>query len=327
MLKRLTAGLFVGLLTLFAQVAAQDGRTAAELLLEQHRANLNYLELDGDTLAYLEYGPEDATTLILLHGIPTSSFLHRDVAPGVASAGYRVIVPDLLGFGESGKPQREGAYTVATHAERVFALADALGVDTFVLGLHDIGGLVGWEMLLQDADRLEGLVLADTTAGLEGVTPAPLTAAIMTGEATPRETWSQLDDPAFAADATRAFLVQGYSDERLLPDALVEVYTAPLVEGSSEAFTQFFEGLGLFAESEPVRREAFASFNKPVAIIFGAQDKFFDPDVIVPDFQRAFGVSPGYITVVEEAGHYIQEQAPAQYVGAVLDFLNESFPK
>lgn len=293
--------------------------------LAEHESNLQYVNVAGDTVAYLDYGPRDGRTLLLLHGIPTSSLLYRDVAPAVALGGYRVIAPDLLGFGASAKPLRDGAYTLDAHAERLFALADALGVETFVLGLHDIGGMVGWRMVAQDAARIDGLIVADTLIGLEGVTPSPLSMPIMTGEAAPQEVWSALDTPEFAAEAARTFLVQGFSDARLIADALVEAYASPLTGGSSASFTQFFEGIGSFVENEPARRETLAAFDKPVTVIFGEQDKFFDVNVIVPDIQATFDVPDERVTVIEDAGHYVQEQAPAQYTAAVLTFMDEAF--
>ncbi|MEM9195034.1 MAG: haloalkane dehalogenase [Myxococcota bacterium] len=111
-----------------------------------HVESLSYATVEGQTMAYLEAGDPADPPVIMLHGIPTSSMVFRDVVPPVAAAGYRVIAPDLLGFGESDKPDAP-TYSLADHARRIFALADELGMTDFVLLVHDIGGFVGWEML------------------------------------------------------------------------------------------------------------------------------------------------------------------------------------
>lgn len=277
--------------------------------------------VDGHDMAFLEANPNVDRTLVLLHGIPTSSYLYRDVVPELAEAtGWHVVAVDLLGFGASAKPS-DGQYSVQAHAERTFGLADALGLDGFVLGVHDIGGFVGWEMLAQNPSRLDGLVVANTTAYAAGLTPAPTTMQIMSGAATPREVWEQLDDPAFARATVREFFEIGLADPADATDDLVETYAEPLTTGSSEAFVQFFEGVGPLA-SEPERRERFARFPGPVTVIHGTEDRFFDVDVVPGLFQEDFGLTNDAVVRVPGAGHYVQEDAPDAYIDAVARFLS-----
>lgn len=91
-----------------------------------HLASLDRVELDGSTLAFLNVGASDAPAVMLVHGIPTSSYLFRDVAPQIAATGYRVIAPDLMGFGASDKPADPAAYATEARSARLFALADHL---------------------------------------------------------------------------------------------------------------------------------------------------------------------------------------------------------
>lgn len=335
---RLTAGLlagaiFVSVLTAYSEqpiesALAETAYTAEEAqnpYLLSHTSNLNYKTINGQALAYLDFGPREGRTVILLHGIPTSSLLYRDVAEEIASNGYRVIAVDLLGFGASDKPTDKSLYTFDSHSARVFALADELGIDNFVLGVHDVGGIIGWSMLQQNENRIDGIIMANTMAGLAGVTPSPLVMKIMTQEATPEQIWSQLDDVQFAQEATRMFMLQGFSDENLIPDGLIEAYAAPLNDGSRYAFTALFENMPVFMQSEPARREAMASFGKPTAIIFGEQDKFYDANVVVPDLKESMGTSDNNITLVPSSGHFVQEQAPQAYIDAVVTFLDDNF--
>lgn len=260
---------------------------------------------------------------MLLHGIPTSSYLYRDVAPALADAtGRRVIAPDLLGFGGSDKPARDGIYTVDAQAERMFAFADELGIDTFTLGLHDIGGFVGWSMLDQQPERLDALLITNTTAYGEGLTPAPRSVAIATGEQTPEQAWRDLDDPEFAEIVTREFLEIGFSDPDDVTDELVDAFADPLDEGTSEAFVQFFSDIFAELGDEPDRRADFAAYDKPVLVVHGADDRFFDADIVTALFAEDFSLDDEQVRIIGGAGHYVQEDDPEAYVEAIAAFLN-----
>jgi pimeloyl-ACP methyl ester carboxylesterase len=73
-------------------------------------------------LHYLDEGPADGPVMLLLHGMPTWSYLYRDMIPGLAAAGYRCIAPDHMGFGRSDKPTDGHWYTIARHTEILTSL-------------------------------------------------------------------------------------------------------------------------------------------------------------------------------------------------------------
>lgn len=302
-------------------------------LLEQHKVNLKSVQVGPDNMSYLEYG-SGSNTIILLHGIPTSSFLYREVAKIIADqSGFRVIAVDMLGYGQSDKPVRAGAYSPEAQASRIYDFATALGINEFVLGLHDVGGLVGWAMFLQDdLTRVKGLVVANASPAfvnmqgqLEGVTPAPLTLEILLGQVTPREQWSQLDDPDFARMATDEFLEIGFLDDTKITEELLDAYTEPIANGASENFVQFFETFGdVFAQGATLL-PIFNNFDKPVAIIWGKEDAFFDVDIVPANLKAQLNVSDDRFTIIEGAGHYVQEEKPEKYAEAVSRFLNEVF--
>ena len=74
-----------------------------------------YVDVDGLRMAYVDEGPRDARTILLLHGEPTWGYLYRRMLPTLLDAGYRTVVPDLIGFGRSDKPTERAAYTYAGH--------------------------------------------------------------------------------------------------------------------------------------------------------------------------------------------------------------------
>jgi len=310
-----------------------DNDLSLQTLLEQHNAKLKSVLVGTDNMSYLEYGSGD-NTLILLHGIPTSSFLYREVAPKIAEqSDFRVIAVDMLGYGQSDKPVREGAYSPEAQAARIYDFATALGIDEFILGLHDVGGLVGWAMFLQeDLNRVKGVIVAnaspafvDMDGQLAGVTPAPLTLEILTGQKTPREQWSQLDDPDFARMATNEFLEIGFLDDAKITEELLDAYTNPIENGASENFIQFCETFGgVFAQGVTLQ-SVFNDFDKPVFIVWGKEDEFFDVDIVPVNLQTQLNVPDERFIIIEDAGHYVQEEKADEYATAVSNFLNDEF--
>ncbi|MER7726507.1 haloalkane dehalogenase [Streptomyces sp. NPDC096323] len=108
----------------------------------------------GTTIHYRESGDPDGLPFVFLHGNPTSSHLWRNVLPGVAAPGRRLLAPDLIGMGESGKPGL--TYSFDDHARHLDAWFDALGLAEAVLIGHDWGGALAFDR----AARLPGAVRA-----------------------------------------------------------------------------------------------------------------------------------------------------------------------
>jgi len=139
--------------------------------IEAHRARLKSLAVDGGAITYLEEGPGDGEVVLLLHGMPTSSWLWRKVVPGLASAGLRVVAPDLLGYGASHKPADPALYEIPRQADRVVALLDALEIRRATIVVHDLGGSWGFELADRAPERISRLVVLNTAAYRDGFNP------------------------------------------------------------------------------------------------------------------------------------------------------------
>jgi pimeloyl-ACP methyl ester carboxylesterase len=114
------------------------------------------LEVNGVRLHVEDEG--EGPAVVLLHGWPDSHLVWRNQVPALTAAGYRVIAPDLRGFGESGKPEGVDAYAIPHHLADVQALADALGLEKFALVGHDWGAAIAWAFASLIPDRVEKLV-------------------------------------------------------------------------------------------------------------------------------------------------------------------------
>jgi pimeloyl-ACP methyl ester carboxylesterase len=123
-----------------------------------HAERSRFAEIEGVRVHYQEAGPVDAPAMILIHGFTASTLVWSDVLLPIAESGFRVIAPDLAGFGFSGKP-RDGEYTIEWQARLVMGLMDELGVERATLVGNSYGGAVAAICALDYPQRVERLVL------------------------------------------------------------------------------------------------------------------------------------------------------------------------
>ena len=182
---------------------------------ESQMPEINVLD---STISYMDVG--HGAPFVFLHGNPTSSYLWRNVLPGIGG-GVRCLAPDLLGMGNSGKP--DIAYKFDDHARYLDAWFEAMGLEQVVLVGHDWGGALAFDWAARHPERVRGLTVMETIV-------RPMTWADFTDSARPRyetlrgagsgET-KVLDENFFIEFALRATVLYGLSDEDL------EIYRKP----------------------------------------------------------------------------------------------------
>jgi pimeloyl-ACP methyl ester carboxylesterase len=174
------------------------------------------VEVEGLRMFYRAAGDLSKPTFLLLHGFPSSSHMFRDLIPRLARR-FRVIAPDLPGFGHSDSPALDAfAYTFDALADQVDGLLARLGVDRYHLYLHDYGGPVGWRLAMRHPERVLGQVIQNANAYMEGVSEAAASVLL--------PLWERGDETGarnmLLAATTRMQYTQGASDPAALnPDA------------------------------------------------------------------------------------------------------------
>jgi haloalkane dehalogenase len=111
---------------------------------------------------YLDEGPADGPVMLLLHGMPTWSYLYRDIIPPLTAAGFRCIAPDHIGFGRSDKPTDIHWYTIARHTEILTTLITGLDLNNITLVCQDWGGPIGLAQAATMPERFARLVIMNT---------------------------------------------------------------------------------------------------------------------------------------------------------------------
>jgi len=278
-----------------ARAGAQDLRSGVHRTPDERFANLdgfpfepNYMEIDGLRVHYVDEGPGRAGTMLLLHGEPTWSYLYRGLIPVFTAAGYRVVAPDMIGFGRSDKVIDREWYTADRHVEMLQELVTRLDLRNITVVGQDWGGPNGLITATELPDRFDRLIILNTwlhhdeyeyTQALRGWNVSSQSVNFMEFNG-----FGQLAQPAYGAPF----------DSR---DATAGAYRWPWM-------LPFAEPEAGAANRQAAAWNALASWNKPAHVIFGDQDPIF-----TVDWGRKFAAHiPGAtFDTVEGAGHFVQE--------------------
>ena len=270
----------------------------------------HWLEFDGLRMHYVDEGSGPA--VLFLHGEPTWSFLWRKIIPPVVGAGHRAIAPDLIGFGRSDKPPDVSWYTYDRHVASVERLVDALGLDRITLVVHDWGGPIGLRFAVEHDALVDRLVILDT--GIGGGKP-------------PSEMWLRFREVVRAAGGAvdPARLVES-GTARGLTDDVRAAYAEPFPTPESKAGVLAFPDLVPADEDHPNTapmnrvRDALRSWTKPALVVWGADDRALPPALAHGFAELIPGA--GEPLVLAGAGHFLQEDAPAEVAAAIVAFLS-----
>ena len=278
----------------------------------------NRVDVDGFGVAYREAGPADGPIVLLLHGFPTSSHMFRDLIPKLADR-YRVIAPDLPGFGQSDMPPRERfAYTFENLAHVMTRFSEVLGLARFAIYVFDYGSPTGLRMALEHPERITGIVTQNGNAYVEGLS----------------EGWNPIraywQDPSAAnRDALRALLAPettywqyttGVPDKRRVsPDGynLDNFYLARAGahEVQLDLFLDYTSNVALY----PRFQEYFRQSKPPLLAVWGNGDPFFLP----AGAQAFIRDLPDARVRFFETGHFALETHCDEIAAAMREFLQE----
>lgn len=285
----------------------------------QHRARLKRVEFDGHGMTYVDEGPRDGRAIALVHGMPTSSWLWRKVIPRLSAEGFRVIAPDLLGFSGSDKPTEPAEYGLERQAGRIIGLMDRLGIGRWTQVAHDLGGPWTWELIDRATDRIEGLVILNTSAYREGFKP-PLMVKMM---ASPLGSLMlSLMAGGFLGPAMVGAFFRTYTgDSTVIDREAVEGYWLPLHEGTTRPFRQFVGNFShLYAQFDRYH-EAFRRLKAPASIIWGNRDRVSNAALLAPQFAADLRIPQESIHILEDANHFLQEDGAAEVAELIAKFM------
>jgi pimeloyl-ACP methyl ester carboxylesterase len=232
---------------------------------------------DGVEVFYRAAGDTSAPVVLLLHGFPTSSFMFHELIPRLADQ-YRVIAPDLPGFGFTEVPdKRNYKYSFDALARTVEAFTDALGLKRYALYVFDYGAPTGFRLAMARPERVSAIVSQNGNAYEEGLGDAwgPIRKYWAEPTAENREVIRQ---NILTLEATRWQYTHGVANpESVAPES----YTldAALLErkGNKEIQLDLFLDYASNVKLYPKFQEYFRKSKPPLLAIWGKNDPFFIP--------------------------------------------------
>lgn len=266
----------------------------------------------GDMALEIAEAGTNGQPLFLLHGFTGAKEDLTDWLDPFSDLGFHAVAPDHRGHGASAAPTAESDYSLVTFADDVLALADALGWDRFFLLGHSMGGMIAQTVTLRAPDRVERLVLMDTThAPVEGVDRglADLAVDLARSEGIDAlaDAIGALDSPlSTEADARLRAERPGYAD---FGDRKFRASSAAMYAAMVPAMLDQVD-----------RLDALRSLTMPVLVVVGEQDTPF-----LGASQRMADAIPGaHLEVIADAGHSPQFEAPEAWWKVVSDFFGEA---
>ena len=276
----------------------------------------NTVDVDGLKLFYREAGDASCPTVLLLHGFPSASHMFRDLIPELA-AHYRVVAPDLPGFGMTEQPARDQfGYTFENITNIVDRFTEVLGLDKFAIYVFDYGAPVGFRLAVKHPERITAIVTQNGNTYIEGVSdafapviaywnePTQANRDALRGFLAPETTLFQythgVDDPSKVSPDGRNlddFYLSRPGNDEIQLDLLLDYETNIALYDTIQAYLR---------EHRP-----------PVLAIWGRNDPFF-----IPPGAEAFKRDvPAADVRFVESGHFALETHAVEIGAAMREFL------
>lgn len=280
----------------------------------------HYIEVDdteGGSLRmhYVDEGPQTAPVILLMHGEPTWSYLYRKMIPPLADAGFRVIAPDLIGFGRSDKPSELSDYSYQRHVDWIRDLLAQLDLQNITLFCQDWGGLIGLRLLAEEQNRFTRTIAANTM--------------LPTGDHAPGDAflqWQHLSQniPVF----TVGKIIAGACVKPVSAE-IIKAYDAPFPDEGYKAGARQFPLLVPTSANDPAADanraawQALSAMEKPFLTAFSDKDPITAGGELI--FRKLIPGTKGQAhTTIADGGHFLQEDQSERLVEVILKFIADT---
>jgi pimeloyl-ACP methyl ester carboxylesterase len=279
--------------------------------------SVHKVEADGIEVFYRAAGDPSAPVLLLLHGFPTSSFMFRELIPRLADQ-FRVIAPDLPGFGFTEVPEkRKYTYSFDALARTVEAFTDVLGLNSYAIYIFDYGAPTGLRLAMAHPERVSAIVSQNGNAYEEGLGDAwaPIRKYWSTPTAENREVIRQA---ILNLEGTRWQYTHGVANPDNVPPESYTLDTALLErQGNKDIQLDLFLDYASNVKLYPTFQEYFRKSKPPLLAIWGKNDPFF-----IPAGAEAYRKDlPNARVQFLDTGHFATETHFVEIAVAIKEFL------
>jgi pimeloyl-ACP methyl ester carboxylesterase len=271
----------------------------AWVYMQEHFAGIesHNIKVDGYRMHYLAMGPASGPPVVLVHGLGGRAEDWWSVAPALARAGFRVYMPDLIGFGRSQQPA-DFSYSVRDQAAVLLAFMDSLGLKQVDLGGWSMGGWIVQLLAIQHPERVSRLVLIDSV----GLDVKPAWDTNLFTPTSPR----QLDE----------------LDALLMPNppAIPPFIARDILRISRHHAWVIKRALATMMTAKDVTDSLLPQLKMPVLIVWGSLDRIAPVDQAQIMHKL---VSQSQLELIPECGHMVPLQCSAEMDPTVLKFFQQ----
>lgn len=275
----------------------------------------HYVDVDGLRMHYVDEGTDGGDIVLLLHGEPSWSYLYRHMIPLLADAGFRVVAPDLIGFGKSDKPSRKSDYSYAGHVAWMRQFVEALDLNDITLFCQDWGSLIGLRVAAENEERFARIALGN--GGLPtGDETVPKAFKIWRAFAR-FSPWFPVGKIIQKATITE------------LSDDIVAAYDAPFPSSKYKAGARAFPVLVPTTPDDPASQD-----NKAAWVVFRTWQKpflttFSNRDPVTRGWERPWqklvpGAQNREHVTIKNAGHFLQEDEGPQLAEILIRYVSDT---
>jgi pimeloyl-ACP methyl ester carboxylesterase len=283
------------------------------------------IEVDGLEIFYREAGSENAPTILLLHGFPTSSHMFRNLIPALSDE-FHLVAPDYPGFGKSSMPMvDEFDYTFDHIAEIVDRFIEKLGLNSYSLYVMDYGAPVGFRIAAKHPERVESLIVQNGNAYEEGLRDFWKPIKAYWKDRT-EENADVLRENILIVEATEWQYTNGVRNpEAIAPDNWFHDQYLMDRPGNKDIQLQLFYDYGSNPPLYPEWQAYFRKYQPPTLIVWGKNDYIFPAEGAHP-YRRDLKNVEFHLL---DTGHFALEEDGEFISGLIRDFLekNVAFPK
>jgi pimeloyl-ACP methyl ester carboxylesterase len=290
------------------EAMASDGTIAA--------VNYHTIAVDGLQIFYREVGPKDATTVLLLHGFPSSSRMYEPLMSRLGGR-YHFVAPDYPGFGHSdAPPPSEFAYTFDHLAETMAKFTQALGLERYVLFMQDYGGPVGFRLAVSHPERVQAMIVQNAVAHEAGLGPLWQTRRAYWADRAPNE--AKLRANLMSLDATRLrHLGKSPHPERYDPDLWSDEFAFLSQPGQDQIQSDLFYDYRTNVASYPQWQAWLRKHQPRLLVLWGT----YDPSFEVAGAQAYQADVPEAEVHLLSAGHFAMDEGANDVAALTGKFL------
>jgi pimeloyl-ACP methyl ester carboxylesterase len=275
------------------------------------------IEADGVNVFYREAGDPGAPVVLLLHGFPTSSFMFRELIPRLADK-FRVIAPDLPGFGFTEVPEkRKYTYSFDALAHTIEAFTEALGLNRYAIYIFDYGAPTGLRLAMAHPERVSAIISQNGNAYEEGLGDAwgPIRKYWAEPTAENREV---IGKNILTMEGTRWQYTHGVANpESIAPESYTLDVALLERKGNRDIQLDLFLDYASNVKLYPKFQEYFRKSKPPLLAIWGKNDPFFIP----PGAEAYRKDLPNAKVQFLDTGHFATETHVVEIAAAMREFL------